>query len=60
MFWISTDLFFFLFQYQMLVSFKVGHVEKDISVCQMVLEAEVVYVLMQTVRAQAKWTGVMM
>jgi hypothetical protein len=36
------------------VSSKVVHVEKDISVCQMALEAEVVFVLTQMSKAQAK------
>jgi hypothetical protein len=36
------------------VSFKVGPVEKDICACQMVLEAEAVFVVIQTVKAQEK------
>jgi len=36
------------------VSFKVGLVEKDICVCQMVLEAEAVFVVTQTAKDQAK------
>jgi hypothetical protein len=36
------------------VNFKVGLVEKVISVCQMASEAEVVFVLIQAVKVQAK------
>jgi hypothetical protein len=49
-----TDLFCFLFQYQVPVNFKVELVEKDISVCQMASEVEVVFALIQAVKAQAK------
>jgi hypothetical protein len=36
------------------VNLKMGLVEKDISVCQMAVEVEVAFVLIQAVKVQAK------